>query len=352
MGSPREPTPCRRRQRRLHGHLVNDWVLSLFAVALLTTLTACEGTSDTIATPRESVGSDCPGPVAANEGVVALYTFDGDEGRSQVADSAGDNDGVVQSGLATTVDGPEGCSRAFSFGAGDRYIVIDDTPLWDLEVGSIKSWLWLPAELPNHVGVFSRDRSGREESGHISLFVDVEGRAEIRVQPRDDSSDNSTDAVACSAALLPRQQWVHLGVNFGPPAVELYVTVCSRNGRGLTQSPTNGSAGNRASMGSPETICRGSWGAAPCAAMPVCKGSSTPLRGARSITSASAVSDATSQRCSSPLSFPEGWSHPHGKIHPPPAPDVPLVYDVEKFGGGAACSLPASVGQLRGWILR
>ena len=57
------------------------------AVALLAVSTACEGTSDTIAVPREQPEAvpqpvpDCPGPVVASEGVVALYTFDQDEGR-------------------------------------------------------------------------------------------------------------------------------------------------------------------------------------------------------------------------------------------------------------------------------
>jgi len=190
---------------------------------------ACGPTEDTIAVARDQaetspeLATDCPGPVAETEGVVALYTFDQDQGRAQVADVVGNHNGSVQLGLAATVDGPDGCDRAFSFGSDDQYIVIDDSPDWDLEVGSVDLWLWLPAELANNIGVFSRDLDQRQAPGHISFFVDIEGRAVLRVQPQDDELENSNDAVACSAAALPLEQWVHLGINFGPPAVELFV---------------------------------------------------------------------------------------------------------------------------------
>ncbi len=199
------------------------------SLVLLGATVACGATNDTIALPTEHLetvpdaGTSCPGPLATSEGVVALYTFDGDEGRSQVSDVVGGHNGSVQLGVVATVAGPEGCGRAFSFGANPQYIVIDDSPDWDMDVGSIDLWLWLPATLQDHVGVLARDLSGRDQPGHFSLFVNDQGRAIVRVQPQSADFDNSTDAVACSTALLPRQAWVHLGVNFGPPAVELYV---------------------------------------------------------------------------------------------------------------------------------
>jgi hypothetical protein len=198
------------------------------ALSLLSALTGCEGTSDTIAIPREqaaadastSIGDACPGPASADDGVVALYPFDGDEGRSQVADAVGDHNGSVQQGLVTTVAGPEGCGRAFAFGE-QRYVVIDDSPSWDLEAGSIDLWLWLPAELTDHAGVLSRDQQNRDDPGHFTLFVDDAGHALARVQPASESGE--LDALPCSEAVLPREQWLHIGVNFGPPEVELYI---------------------------------------------------------------------------------------------------------------------------------
>ena len=199
---------------------------------------ACGPSKDTIAVPREradtlpDAATSCPGPVTASEGVLALYTFDQDEGRAQVADVVGMHNGSVQLGLVVTTEGPEGCGRAFTFGSEGQYFVIDDSPDWDLEVGSVDLWLWLPAEQGDNIGVFSRDVTNRETPGHFSFFVDVDGRAVVRVQPQDASSDNSNDAVACSAAALPRQQWVHLAVNFGPPALELYVNGLLAAGEG------------------------------------------------------------------------------------------------------------------------
>ncbi len=206
-------------------------------LAALVALCACASTNDTIAVPREQLvidasadaepdaatGNECPGPAAADDGVVALYTFDQDEGADTILDAVGGHDGSMQLGLVSTVDGPDGCDRAFSFGPDSAYFVLENSPAWDLEVGSVDLWLWLPEELTDHVGVFSRDASMRRKPGHISLFVDVEGRVQVRVQTQDDSDDNFGDAVSCGANPLPRRTWIHLGINFGPPAVELYV---------------------------------------------------------------------------------------------------------------------------------
>lgn len=186
----------------------------------------CGNTKDTIALPRleaEVPADQCPGSIASNSGVLALYPFDEDEGRNQVADSVGGHDATVLLGPTTTVDGPEGCGPAFAFGGEARYFVIEDSPDWDLEAGSLDLWLWLPAASTDHVGILARDSSEREQPGHLSMFVDVEGRAMIRVQPMDEGSDDFNAAVACSETPLPRESWVHLGVNFGPPEVELYV---------------------------------------------------------------------------------------------------------------------------------
>jgi hypothetical protein len=224
---------------RAHRAGVERRLESTALVALFTLSAACGSTNDTIALPRDPPQTvpdpnvNCPGPMAATEGVIALYTFDQDEGSAQLADSAGNHSAALQLGVVTTVDGPDDCDRAFSFDAGgDPYIVIDDSPDWDLEVGSIDLWFWLPAQLTDHVGVFSRDVRERDEPGHISLFVDIEGHAQVRVQPEDDSSENLNDAVSCSVAPLPRERWVHLGVNFGSPAVELYVDGLLARGEG------------------------------------------------------------------------------------------------------------------------
>jgi hypothetical protein len=198
------------------------------ALALVATLTGCQGTSDTIAVRREQSGTDaaapiaggCPGPGSADAGVVALYPFDDDEGRSQVADTVGGHNGSAQLGLVSTVEGPEDCGRALAFGE-QGYVVIDDSPAWDLESGSIDLWLWVPAELTDHVGVVSRDQRDRDDPGHFTLFVDDAGHALARVQPA--SASGELDALSCSEVELPREQWLHIGVNFGPPRVELYL---------------------------------------------------------------------------------------------------------------------------------
>jgi len=192
----------------------------------------CEVAEDTIAVPADAgsaVPPTCPGPATAAEGVVALYPFDGDDGSALVADVVGGHDGSVQAGAVATTAGPESCDRALTFGA-DQFVVIDDSADWDLEVGSIDLWAWLPAESTENVALVSRDLVAREDPGHASIYVDENGLAVARVQPADASGD--LDAVSCSAAPLPREEWVHLGLNFGPPAVEFYVDGVLADGAG------------------------------------------------------------------------------------------------------------------------
>jgi hypothetical protein len=189
------------------------------------TACGCGNTKDTMALPRaekEVAVVECP-VADTSDGVVALYAFEGDEGGTQLLDSVGGHDATVLLGVVASADGPEGCGAAFAFGGEGRYFVIEHSPDWELEVGSFDLWVRLPASSSDHVGILSRDVNERAEPGHLSLFVDVEGRAVVRLQPMDDSSDNFNDAVACSETPLPRERWVHLGVNFGPPQVELYV---------------------------------------------------------------------------------------------------------------------------------
>jgi len=207
-------------------------------VALL--LASCGDTEDLIARPRAQSAGDagvelaCLGPMTTDEGVVALFTFDTDQGKSRVADVVGGHDGSVQLGAVATVAGPEGCGEAFSFGASEQYFVVDDASAWDLEVGSLDLWLWLPTEMADSVGVLSRDLENRDAAGHFSAFVDSDGRAVVRIQPLEDGLGNDTDAVVCSEAALPRDRWVHLGINFGPPSVDLYVDGEPAAGAGAT----------------------------------------------------------------------------------------------------------------------
>lgn len=167
------------------------------------------------------LGGICLEPWSDAEGVVALYTFDSDEGRVRIADQVAGFDGRV-SGMARTVDGPAGCDRALRFEAG-QFLAINDSDRWELDVGSIDLWLWLPVELKGNIGVLSRDERVREEPGHLSLFVGADGRAQLLMQAKNRTDDHSADVVSCSAAPLPREEWVHLGMNFGPPQVELFV---------------------------------------------------------------------------------------------------------------------------------
>lgn len=64
----------------------------------------------------------------------------------------------------------------------------------------------------------SRDASGTVRSGHLGIYRDCQGYIIVRVQRAD-----GPDVYRCSDRPVAPDQWVHLALNFGPPALELYV---------------------------------------------------------------------------------------------------------------------------------
>jgi len=157
---------------------------------------------------------------------VALYTFDADEGTGTVADVTGTHDGVLIGGSPGWVDGPPGCGPAIAFLEGvepKTYVEIPDSPDWDLAEGSISLWVryddTLPSpEMDRSPAILSRDASHSDLSGHLSLLLALDGRLAMRLQ-----SISGTGAIRCTEDPMPTNRWVHIGINLGPPRVELWM---------------------------------------------------------------------------------------------------------------------------------
>jgi formate dehydrogenase major subunit/formate dehydrogenase alpha subunit len=159
------------------------------------------------APPVDAPPSACP---MADDDTVALYRFDGD-----LLDSVGTNHGI--SGGESFVSGAVDCDSALTNLVFDtNRVVIPNSADWELATGSIDFW-FRPVADNGRFGILSRDATGRDFPGHLTLFQYERGLA-VRVQTE------SADAVACTgAATLTDSQWHYVVINFGPPAIELYV---------------------------------------------------------------------------------------------------------------------------------
>jgi hypothetical protein len=62
-------------------------------------------------------------------------------------------------------------------------------------------------------GILSRDAVGTDFGGHISVALGPTGAVWVRMQ----QIAGGLSVFRCGAAPLPVDQWVHLGISFGPP---------------------------------------------------------------------------------------------------------------------------------------
>jgi len=167
-----------------------------------------------------------PGCGAMPDGdTVALFRME-DLASGQLTDATGDHHGTFhRMNAPTVVAGPSGCGMAFGGGIDIAGRVPND-PLFDLSAGSVDFW-FRPAMLaPTEAwGLVSRDATG-DVPGNFTAFYSGEGRLVARLQATDRSQN------VCSNGPLPLDEWVHVGINFGPSGPFLFIDGVAQAGTG------------------------------------------------------------------------------------------------------------------------
>ncbi|MEQ8279247.1 MAG: LamG-like jellyroll fold domain-containing protein [Deltaproteobacteria bacterium] len=152
-------------------------------------------------------------PMVADADTVALYTFDGD-----ADDVTGNHDGnAVSMSYAGSI---VGCGQALDFGNSggvNSYVVIDDDPAFDLSEGSIEALIRLNSVTSNRPRFFFSRSSEGNDAGEIRIGVACDGTVVL------ERETGFSTVRRCSANPVPANQFVHIGVNFGPGGLELYV---------------------------------------------------------------------------------------------------------------------------------
>lgn len=188
--------------------------------ALSTTTSESDGSSTSSVRERSC-------PYAVDDNVVAHYRFDDPE--ALWVDETGDHDGMTYSGMPLSLPGPDGCGEALGITPEFAGRVADATA-FDLVSGSVDFWVFF-AELPvvkaldETTPLLSRDSAGAVNE-HLTFFVSevdfpAQGRSPGHVIVRHQSMGNA--AAVCSEQPLPEQTWVHVGYNFGPAGMELFI---------------------------------------------------------------------------------------------------------------------------------
>ncbi len=158
------------------------------------------------------------------DGVFAEYAM-GLDGPTLI-DTFGGHTGVAERSPQIV---PGVCGSALGFSTGER-LVIPDAVEWDLESGSFDLWVSPSGSAPARLqGIVSRDANGREFPGHIALIRASSGHIGVRIQ------GESSVAVVCSNDVVVADRWTHLGVNWGPPTVELFADGVAQDGTGILE---------------------------------------------------------------------------------------------------------------------
>lgn len=163
-------------------------------------------------------------------GGVALWPFD-DLSGGLATDILGGRNGMVNGGVLLT-DGPPGaCGRAVRFPAGDTaHILVPHDPVWNLAEGAIDLWV-LPGSSTGERALLSRDLRETDESGHFLLGLSEDNVLVVRIQASNANLPLNNVVGLCSEAPLPKEEWTHVAVNFGPPNAELFINGRRNDGR-------------------------------------------------------------------------------------------------------------------------
>ena len=165
---------------------------------------------------------DCPQYV--DSATLAIYFF-----QSDLTDSAGNHTGnYAGSTPPQYLAAPPNCGTGLAL-SSQYYVYIGDSPDWDLDRGSLDFWFY-PSSIPDFdpYGILSRDANGSVSRGHITIYQagNTSGRIVVRMQ-------DGSDLFVCSDAPVTLGSWMHIGLNFGPPQVELYINGTRQSYTGL-----------------------------------------------------------------------------------------------------------------------
>jgi hypothetical protein len=202
---------------------------------------------------------------------VALYTFNGSLTLS-VLDLSGRHTGQWEErGDVAAVPGPRTCGNARDLHGG--YAVIPHSPDFDLMEGAVDFWVKMVGSISQGQGLISRDAQGITFPGHLSITLNMDGYVFARIQ-----IPGSTERYLCSAAPIPTDVWVHIGLNFGGMmATELYVDSSSTTQTGTitgsrsasTITCSSGEIANIVGNMNPWVFGAGSWNSNEGSADPV-----------------------------------------------------------------------------------
>jgi len=145
-----------------------------------------------------------------------------------LTDATGTHDGTFEGEVPEDVEGPGGCGRAMVSRAASHG-VIPPHEEFRLTRGAIDLWVKVADRSRRCESFLSRDASQQDLPGHFTMYAADNGHLGVRLQssPRDAGA-----LVIFSDAPATPETWVHVGVNFGPEGIALFIDGVRQSGDG------------------------------------------------------------------------------------------------------------------------
>jgi hypothetical protein len=149
---------------------------------------------------------------------IALYDFDEDSPTDPtILDGSGLHPGT-RVGAQLTPDGLCGAGLTFPPASPVSFGRLPNSFSSELAEGSVE--LWIKPASPGIAGILSRDESGTDTPGHLSLYRADDGHLALRLQ----GGIDGPHTWRCSNEPIPENSWTHVGINWGGTGgLELWV---------------------------------------------------------------------------------------------------------------------------------
>ncbi|MDX2019734.1 MAG: LamG-like jellyroll fold domain-containing protein [Deltaproteobacteria bacterium] len=167
-----------------------------------------------------SMGQPAPSGcgVAADQDTVALWSFE-----STNADHTGTYPITWRGGTPGTATGADKCAKAIQMDGKTFGEVNFKTGFAGLTEGAIEMFVWLPPKSNKVHVMLAADARNQKSNGHFVLGYETQGKIVLRMQNAETAPEGSKTFYVCSGANMPANQWIHLGINFGPQGVQMFV---------------------------------------------------------------------------------------------------------------------------------
>ncbi|MFT5356005.1 MAG: hypothetical protein ACI9KE_003227 [Polyangiales bacterium] len=177
-----------------------------------------------VPTPDVFDAGPAPGCMGPDPDTLFLYDF------LSFSDLVSRHLGSARDG-AGSMNGDSPCGQVLiTPGPLESRFVVPDQASFHVAEGSLDFWARRPAASGDTVGVVSRDEMSITTEGQLTLFFSQDERFVLRGQV-----NNSVSVLLCSSDPIPLEEWMRIGINWGPGGLELYLDGMLQTGGGTVR---------------------------------------------------------------------------------------------------------------------